>query len=240
VVATLASPLNAFKIVNTGELIGAFTEDRDSAIRGVFGQKPRMIPVHIAVHSPTRPPDPSRKLFEILDLPSLTPQAMLVALYECLLESNLSTAETSYHLTGSIDLDGPPPSPARRVGLGQRCGARAARAGAAGRPALRQIYSNGSRQGSIRGIDLHVEAIPRRVSVELETARLVSGDIVHAGDTVMVEATIRPWQQPARNVRIPIKLPARLGRQSAHSGFRCRYAGPHTGSAAFRRAARES
>jgi hypothetical protein len=60
-------------------------------------------------------------------------------------------------------------------------------------------------------VDLHVEAIPRRIQVELETARLVSGDIVHAGDTVVVEATIRPWQQPARNVRIPITLPARLG-----------------------------
>ena len=29
VVATLASPLNAFKIINTGDTIGAFTEDRD-------------------------------------------------------------------------------------------------------------------------------------------------------------------------------------------------------------------
>ena len=50
VVATLASPLNAFKIINTGELIGAFTEDRDSAIRGVLGTKAHMIPLHIAVH----------------------------------------------------------------------------------------------------------------------------------------------------------------------------------------------
>jgi hypothetical protein len=49
------------------------------------------------------------------------------------------------------------------------------------------------------------------VQVDLETARLVSNDIVHAGDTVVVEATVRPWQQPARNVRIPVTLPARLG-----------------------------
>jgi hypothetical protein len=63
----------------------------------------------------------------------------------------------------------------------------------------------------VREIDLQVEAIPRRVQVELETARLVSNDIVHAGDTVVVEATIRPWQQQAHNVRIPVTLPARLG-----------------------------
>jgi len=55
-----------------------------------------------------------------------------------------------------------------------------------------------------------VEAIPHRVHVELEAAHLVSSDIVHAGDTVMVEATVRPWQEPARNIRIPVKVPARI------------------------------
>ena len=63
----------------------------------------------------------------------------------------------------------------------------------------------------MRAIDLQVEAIPRRIQVELETARLISNNIVHAGDTVIVEATIRPWHQPAHNVRIPFTLPARLG-----------------------------
>jgi hypothetical protein len=208
VVATLASPLNAFKIINTGDTIGAFTEDRDSAIRGVLGQKARMIPVHIAVHGA----EGERKLnIEVLDLPSLTPQAVLVALYESLLETNESTAETSYHLTGSIDLDGYPASP---LDLWASAGGNmAAPLEIALLTGLRfnQIYSNTARLGTVRGIDLHIEAIPREMQVELETAKVVSSDIVHAGDTVTVEATIRPWQQPARNVRIPVKLPARLG-----------------------------
>ena len=109
VVATLASPLNAFKIINTGATIGAFNEDRDAAIRGVFGARARMIPVHIRVHRGRARRD--KLNVEVLDLPSLTPQAVLVTLYESLLESNDSTAETSYHLTGSIDLEGYPPSP---------------------------------------------------------------------------------------------------------------------------------
>jgi hypothetical protein len=207
VVATLASPLNAFKIVNTGDTIGAFTEDRDSAIRGVLGQKARMIPVHIAVQGATG----QRELnVEVLDLPSLTPQAMLVALYESLLQTNESTADTSYHLTGSIDLEGYPAAPldlwasaggntAAPLELALLTGVR-----------FSQIYSNAGRLGAVRGIDLHVEAIPRQMQVELETAKVVSGDIAHPGDTVIVEATIRPWQQPARNVRIPVKMPARL------------------------------
>jgi hypothetical protein len=65
--------------------------------------------------------------------------------------------------------------------------------------------------GSIHSIDLDVEAIPRRLQVDLETARLVSSSTVHAGDTVVVEVTLHPWQQPSRNVRIPVRLPARLG-----------------------------
>ena len=115
VVATLASPLNAFKIVNTGATIGAFSEDRDAALLGVFGARARMIPVHIRVHGTGREAssqNADRKInVEILDLPSLTPQAMMVVLFQSLLQTNDSTAETSYHLTGSIDLDGYPPSP---------------------------------------------------------------------------------------------------------------------------------
>ncbi len=52
---------------------------------------------------------------------------------------------------------------------------------------------------------------PRHVQVELETARLISSNIAHAGDTITVEATVRPWQQPARQYsHSPIQLPARL------------------------------
>ena len=212
VVTTLASPLNAFKIINTGDLIGAFTEDRESAIRGVFGAKARMIPVHIAVHGPGPNPALHRNLnFEVLDLPSMTPNVLMVGLYEALLESNESTEEVSYHLTGSILIDGYPPSPLDQwspAGAGLPA-AMSAAIQAGQRFSL--LYSNGTRQGDLRGIDIQIEAIPHHVQVELESARLVSNNIVHAGDTVMVEATLRPFQQPARNVRIPVTLPARLG-----------------------------
>jgi hypothetical protein len=215
VVATLASPLSAFKIVNTGEPIGAFTEDRDAAIRGILGRKARMIPVHIAVHLAAGGRELSggeRKVnIEVLDLPAVTPQAVMVSLYEALLATNESTFDTSYHVTGSIDLEGYRPSPLDLwISAGDQVPAPMQTATQVAERFFR-LYSNGARQGAVRGIDLDVEAIPRRIQAELETARLVSNDIVHAGDTVVVEATIRPWRQPARNVRISIALPARLG-----------------------------
>ncbi len=136
----------------------------------------------------------------------------MVVVYQSLLETNGSTAETSYHLTGSIDLDGYPGFAAGRVGLGRRPNARAHdRRPADRRQVLAAVTRTEAGRARSKRVDLHVEAIPRRVQMELETARLVSNNIAHAGDTVVVEATVRPWQQPARNVRIPVTLPARLG-----------------------------
>jgi hypothetical protein len=215
VVATLASPLNAFKIINTGTTIGAFSEDRDAAIRGVFGAKARMIPVHIRVHGAGGGADShieDRKLnVEILDLPAITPQALLVTLFESLLQSNGSTEDTSYHLTGSVEIAGYPRSPLDLwAPAGESMPAPMATALLAGEQFAR-LYSNGTRAGAVRSVDLDVEAVPRRVGVELESVQLASSSIVHAGDTVMVEATLRPWRQAERNLRIAVKLPARLG-----------------------------
>ena len=215
VVATVASPLNAFKIVNTGETIGAFSEDRDAAIRGVFGARAHMIPVHIRVHdegSDANSKTVERKInVEVLDLPALTPQAIAVVLFQSLLQTNDSTAEMSYHVTGNIDLAGYPPSPLDVWAPAGDSTATPMLAALLTGERFQRLYSNGTRMGAVTAVNLDVQAIPRRIEVELEAARMVSGNMVHAGDTVVVEATLRPWHEATRNVRIAVKLPARLG-----------------------------
>lgn len=207
VVTTLASPLNSFKIVNTGVTVGAFTQDRESAIRGVFGAQAHMIPVHIAVDAP----EGSRKVnVEILDVPSLTPLAAQLVLYQSLLESNDSSASLSYHVTGNIQLTGFPPVPLDLWAPAGDSPPAPMQAALLTGDQFNRLYSNGARQGVVREIELRVQAIPRHVQVTLEQARLVSADIVHAGGTIEVEVTLRPWQQPERNVRIAVKLPPRL------------------------------
>lgn len=207
VVTTLASPLNAFKIINTGTTVGAFTEDRESGIRGVLGAQAHMIPMHMGIDGP----EGHRQVnVEVLDLPSLTSQAVLVVLFQALMQSNESTAETSYHITGSIDIADYPPSPLDLwASPGGMMPAPLMAALLTG-DSFTKLYSNDARRDAIKNVDLHVDVIPRRLQVDLISARLVSSDIVHAGDTITVEATLRPWQQPERNVRIPIILPARL------------------------------
>jgi hypothetical protein len=147
---------------------------------------------------------------EILDQAPLTPQAVLVVLFQALLENNESTAETSYHLTGKIDMDGYPSTPLDLWAPATDNMPAPMMAALETGEKFSKLYSNSARHGTMRSIDLSIEAIPRRIGVELQSARLISGNIVHPGDTVTVEATVRPWQQTAHNVRIPITVPARM------------------------------
>ena len=113
VLASLASPLNAFKIINTTETVGAFTEDRASAIMGQFGVAARMIPVVVEVVPPAVAGEAARPVktfhFEVLDNRQLTPSTMLVSVYQALSGTNSAAAEMSYRMDGELTLKGLPP-----------------------------------------------------------------------------------------------------------------------------------
>ena len=206
VVATLASPLNSFKIVNTTQTIGAFTEDRSSAIRGVPGESARMIPVTIHTHGGLR----DRTLhIEVIDNPDITPGAVMVSLYESLLETNSYSEELTYELRGTVAIDGYPllhvdsliapteqlPSALRAaLTVGQR---------------FQAVYGNSARVRNIQRIDLDVDSLPGRRSIQLERAQAAQ-PAAHPGDTVLVEATLRPFRGETKNLRIPIQLPLTL------------------------------
>jgi hypothetical protein len=206
VLATLASPMDSFKIINTAQTIGAFTEDRQSAISGVLGGQARMIPVAIHVHG-----DGAERVLHlrVLDNPDLTPAALMVSVYQALTESNGYSAELTYAVHGNVAVEGNPalkldsfaaptdevPSALlAAVTVGQRFAA---------------IYGNSSRVQGIRSVDLDVESLPGRRSIEIESAQAAQPS-ARAGDTVTIEATLRPYQGEARNLRLPIHLPATL------------------------------
>ena len=213
VVATLASPLDSFKIINTTETIGSITEDRESAIMGVFGKPARMIPVTLRVTdgaAATRAAvDPEVLHFEVIDQPLITPMAVMVAVYQGLMEENAYSAETTYRVQGAVKLGGYPtvklnslvaPTDAlpanlqAALELGER---------------FTRLYDNAARRTPIESVDLEVAAIPRRLTAEIESAHTNRIE-VHPGDTVTVEATVLPWHGEPRNVRVPVKLPPNL------------------------------
>ncbi len=210
VVATLPSPLNAFKIINTGATIGAFTEDRDAAISGILGAQARMIPIRMTVTTGSKA---VTHHVEILNLPSMTPSALLVSIYQMLLETNLSTSQTTYHVSGQIHLAGLPPVPVDAWGApGTTMAPQLAAAIGVGN-LFNQLYASPMRDAdtqSIQSIDLHIDALAGNRTTTLDNVRLLSSGLVHAGDTIALEATVHRWQQPAHTLRLMAKLPDNL------------------------------
>ncbi|WP_089407622.1 SpoIVB peptidase S55 domain-containing protein [Granulicella rosea] len=207
VVATLPSPLNAFKIVNTTETVGSFTEDRASAILGRFDRTARMIPASVEVLAPGKKPHTYR--FEVLDNRQLTPNAMLVSVYQALQGTNDSAAENSYRMTGELTTQGFAPVRLEGVMAPSDFNPGAVAAALYINERFSRVYGNALEQPVVTGLHLKVEAIPERRTAVIESARLSQTE-ARAGDTVEVEATVRPYQSKPMVVRIPVKLPSDL------------------------------
>jgi hypothetical protein len=234
VVATLASPLNAFKIINTTETVGSFTEDRASAIMGRFGVDARMIPVSVEVVPPAGvsvegsvktvseqvgpqlavPParQPAMKggmHFEVLNNRELTPAAMLVSVYQSLSGTNAAAADMSYRMDGELTLKGLPPVRLRGIMAPSEGTSGAIAAAMYVNDRFSRLYDNAVEQPEVTGLHLTMEEIPERRTAVLEGARLGRAE-VHAGETLEVEATLHPYQAEERVVRLAVKLPDSL------------------------------
>jgi hypothetical protein len=213
VLASLASPLNAFKIINTTETVGAFTEDRASAIMGRFGVQARMIPVVVEVAAPMgadKTAGASKTLhFEVLDNRQLTPSTMLVSVYQSLQTNNTAAEEMSYRLTGEIDVKGLPPVRMQGMMAQNEFFPGTINAALLVNDRFSKVYGNALEQPVVTGLKLKAEAIPARMTAVLESARL-SRIEARAGDEIEVEATLHPYQAEAQMVRVKVKLPAEL------------------------------
>ena len=204
VVATLPSPLNAFKIVNTTEEIGAFVQDRHTGILGRFEQQPQMIPVTLNVHG-----GKTSKSFhyEVLNNAKLTPVAIMATAFSALQGLNEYGEDITYRFNGQIKVDGFPPvnmqnmyTPtdggvhtafAVALGLGERFG---------------RIYDNPYAKPSIQGVNLDFDLVHERRWARLDTVRT---DVTEArpGDDIIVEASLRPYRGDRIVKQIPIKIP---------------------------------
>jgi hypothetical protein len=191
VLATLPSPLNAFKIVNATESVGSFVQDRHTGIMGLFDKTPDMIPVTLTIHG-----GPSDKQFhyEVLNNARISPVAMMATVFNALRGMNEYGDETTYTLNGQINVNGYPDvtlhnmfapvdssSPAAlqaALSLGDR---------------FSRIFDNPYEQPKIKGVQLNFDLVKERKWARLETVRT---DLTEArpGDEITVETVLRPYR----------------------------------------------
>jgi hypothetical protein len=204
VLATLPSPANAFKIVNTTEQVGAFVQDRHNGILGVFDKQPQMIPVTLSIHGVTRP---KTFHYEVLDNSKLTPLAMMATVFSALQGVNEYGEDTTYRLDGHIKVSGYPDVDLRDMFApgdgGQPTGVLVALSLG---DRFSRIFGNSYEVPNIRGVDLSFDLVNDRRSARLESARTDATE-ARPGDEVMVEAVLRPYRGERIVRRIPIRVP---------------------------------
>ena len=207
IVATLPSPMNAFKIVNTTDEVGSFTEDRQTAIGGLLGEPAPMIPVTIDVAEAGKP---ARNLhLQVVDQPQLTPTAVLVSIFQSLAEANSYTAEDSYRVRGAIHIAGYPAVSLDNLAVQTDLGPANLTAALQVGTRFSRLYDNAGRQTPIESVELAIERLPERLTTQLERAE--AGRItVHAGEAVTLYASLQPWHGVIRSFPVTIKLPAQL------------------------------
>jgi hypothetical protein len=204
VLATLPSPLNAFKIVNATEPVGAFVQDRHNGILGEFGKKPDMIPVTLTIRG-----DSSDKQihYEVLNNAKLSPVAMMATIFNALHGVNEYGEETTYRMKGHISVDGYPDVSLQDMFAsvdGGQPGAMLAATSLGER--FSRIYDNPYSMPDIRGVQLDFDIVHERRFARLESART---DITDArpGDAIVIEALLRPYRGEAILQHIPIQIP---------------------------------
>jgi hypothetical protein len=204
VLATLASPLNAFKIVNTTEPVGTFVQDRHTGIMGVFDRQPEMIPVTLNIHSST---GVKEFHYEVLNNPKLTPVALMVTVFNALHGVNEFGEEITYRLAGSIGVKGFPEVTMRNMFAPAENGQPAAmQAAISVGERFERIYDNPYNAPSIAGVKLDFDLVRERRMARLESART---DVTEArpGDDITIETVLAPYRGERIVRQITVKIP---------------------------------
>src|SRR5271156_496010 len=204
VLATLPSPLNAFKIVNATETMGAFVQDRHNGILGEFGKKPEMIPVTLTIHGESAD---KQFHYEVLNNARLSPIAMMATVFNALHGVNEYGDETTYRMNGSISVDGYPDVTMQDMFAaadGGQPGAMLAAISLGDR--FSRIFDNPYSVPAIHGVQLDFSVVRERRWARLESART---DITEArpGDDITIEAMLRPYRGEGGVQHIPIHIP---------------------------------
>jgi hypothetical protein len=203
VVATLASPYYAYKIVNTTDEVGSFVQDRHSGILGRFNEAPKMIPVTVSIHGGSQPKEMK---FSVLNNAKLTPLIMMATVFQALQGQNQYGDQVTYRMNGNIAVNGFPPVKLHNMFSSNDTAPSSVLAATNLGDHFSRIFENPYSTPGIEGVNLEFDLTPERRAARLETART---DVTEArpGDELTVEAVLRPYRGEPIVRQIPVKIP---------------------------------
>jgi hypothetical protein len=209
VLMTLASAAASTKIITTGGTIGTLKQDRQTAVMGVLGAGPPMIPVDLTLETGT---EEKKYHFDVIESPQLAPTLVATAVYNGIIGSPVYGEGSTLELDGTIDMKGHTPVRLENLfaPIDQPVPAGFFVATEV-QSAFGRIYSNPYEVPQIERVDLRIKTIAERRWATIDNAWVEKSE-VHPGETVAVKVLLRPYRGEPFIQEIPITIPPQAAR----------------------------
>jgi hypothetical protein len=204
VVTVLPSVASSFKFSNSGQIVGAFHQDRGAGIMGVLGEKADMIPVELTVEGA----GPSKKYnVSVVKHAQLSPLILAMAADTVISGSQRAAGERTVLLESEL----------RLKGIKEPIFLRDGWAGAQARQAIPQylaviagyLISNEFQDAELESVKVRI-----RHEDDLRTARLLEASLITPengrivpGDTVKVRTVVKPFRGESFVETFEVKIP---------------------------------
>ena len=209
VIMTLASAQASTKVMSTGETIGTLTQDRQTAVMGVLGAGPAMIPLDVTLDTPA---EQKKYHFEVVEAPQLTPTLVAAVAYNGIIGSPAYGEGSTLQMEGDIQLKGHTAvrlddlfAPTDQATPGAFFMATEVQS------IFARIYSNPYEVPQIEQINIHIKALAERRGATIDNAWMEKSEVA-PGETVAVKVLLRPYRGEPFVQEIPVTIPEQATR----------------------------
>jgi len=206
--AFLPSVSQSFKMSSPLNEVGTLIQDRQSCIIGDLDSRTTMVPVDVRVSGPGAEP----RLFhaEVARNRRLTPMLASLVLGNAIAAAEPDVTDMVVTVTSKVNIKGHTPLELRDQMFSSEGVSGRALASSRGLRAIGDLLFNPFEPVVVDRMDIDVRVEFRRDIAEIVGVSL-PGDVVHAGDTVPLRVTLRPYAGPEYIETVPVVIPRNVG-----------------------------
>lgn len=194
---------NSFKLSAAGNLVGSINQDRSTGVYGQLGDKPRMVPVRLTVHTSRNKTEAYN--FEIVSDAFLTPLLTKITMFSAIAATERQIGSQTIQLNGRITVNGQPDVVLDNSFTSPN-GAALFAVNAVSQP-LAVLLGSGFNALDLKGIEVDVTSTDSRSSGTLNRLWIDKTE-VHRGESIEMQAFARNDDGAQFVERIPLVIPA--------------------------------
>lgn len=203
VITVVPNVNNSFKLSSGGSLVGSINQDRSTGVFGQLGDKPRMVPVRLTVHTSRNKTEVYN--FEIVSDAFLTPLLTRMTMFSAIAATERQLGNQTLKLTGRIAIHGEP-DVVLDNSFSAANGAAMFAVNAVAQP-LAVLFNSGFSALDMKGIDVDITSTDTRSSGSLNRLWIDKTE-ARRGESIEIQAFARHDNGAEFVERIPLVIPA--------------------------------